>query len=70
MSTAFLISGARTPIGSFLGAYQTWSATDLGGIAIATAVQRSGVALADIDEVIMGNVISAGLGQAPAAKRR
>ncbi len=66
MSTAFLISGARTPIGSFLGAFQTMSATDLGGIALANAIQRSGVPLADIDEVIMGNVISAGLGQAPA----
>ncbi len=66
MSAAYLIAGARTPIGSFMGAFQSLTATDLGGIAIAKAIERSGLKPADIDEVIMGNVISAGLGQAPA----
>lgn len=66
MSEAFIIAGARTPIGSFLGAYQSFSATDLGGVAIAAALQRSSLSPGEIDEVIMGNVISAGLGQAPA----
>ncbi len=66
MSAAYLISGARTPIGAFMGAFQSLSATDLGGIAVAKAIERSGLKLTDIDEVIMGNVVSAGLGQAPA----
>ncbi len=66
MSAAYLIAGARTPIGAFMGAFQSLTATDLGGIAIAKAIERSGLKPADIDEVIMGNVISAGLGQAPA----
>ncbi len=69
MSDAFIIAGARTPIGAFLGAYQGLTATDLGGIAVAEAIRRSRLTSAEIDEVIMGNVISAGLGQAPARKR-
>ena len=66
MSDAYIISGARTPIGSFLGGLSSLSATELGGIAVEQAIARSGVAPADIDEVIMGNVIGAGVGQAPA----
>ena len=66
MTAAFLISGVRTPIGAFLGGLSTLSATDLGGIVVEQAIARSGVGNDAIDEVIMGNVISAGVGQAPA----
>lgn len=66
MSDAYIISGVRTPIGSFLGGLATLSATDLGGIVVKNAIARSGVPVDKIDEVIMGNVIGAGVGQAPA----
>ncbi|MGI9518616.1 MAG: acetyl-CoA C-acetyltransferase [Pirellulaceae bacterium] len=66
MSDAFIISGARTPIGSFRGAFKTLTATDLGGVAVAGAIERSGLSNEQIDEVIMGNVLQAGVGQAPA----
>ncbi len=66
MSDAFVISGARTPIGSFRGAFKTLTATDLGGVAVAGAIERSGLSNDQIDEVIMGNVLQAGVGQAPA----
>src|SRR4051794_10217473 len=66
MNDAFLIAGARTPIGRFLSAFRDVPATDLGAAAIREALKRSQCPPADIDEVIMGNVISAGLGQAPA----
>ena len=64
--SAYIIAGARTPIGSFLGAYKNFGATDLGGVAVKAAIDRSGLGNEKIDEVIMGNVISAGVGQAPA----
>ena len=66
MPNSYLISGVRTPIGSFLGAYKSFSATDLGGVAVAGAIDGAGRQPGEIDEVIMGNVISAGVGQAPA----
>ena len=66
MSNSYLISGARTPIGSFLGGLSSLSAPKLGGIAIEAAMSRAKVAVGDVDEVIMGNVIGAGVGQAPA----
>ena len=66
MADAFIISGARTPIGSFRGAFKTLTATDLGGVAVAGAIERSGLSNEQIDEVIMGNVLQAGVGQAPA----
>ena len=66
MSSSYIISGARTPIGSFLGAFKTLSATDLGGVAVKAAIERSGLAADGFDEVIMGNVLQAGVGQAPA----
>jgi acetyl-CoA C-acetyltransferase len=62
----FIVGAARTAIGSFLGTLKSLKASDLGGIAIAEAVRRAGLAGDDIDEVIMGNVVSAGMGQAPA----
>jgi acetyl-CoA C-acetyltransferase len=66
MKTAVIASAARTPIGSFNGSLGSLSATRLGGIVIADAVKRAGVKAEEVDEVIMGNVLSAGLGQAPA----
>ncbi len=61
-----IVSAARTPIGRFLKSLSTLSATDLGGIAIKGAVERAGVAPHLIDEVIMGHVVQAGVGMAPA----
>ncbi|MEE2826526.1 MAG: acetyl-CoA C-acetyltransferase [Planctomycetota bacterium] len=66
MSHSFIVSAVRTPIGSFQGGFKTLTATDLGAAAVEAAVERSGLATGQIDEVIMGNVISAGVGQAPA----
>ena len=63
---AFLLSAARTPIGKFLGGLADLSAPQLGGLAIAEALKRANVAPARVDEVIMGNVVQAGVGQAPA----
>ena len=64
--TVYILSAVRTPIGSFLGGLSAISATKLGSIAIKAAVERSGVSLDHIDEVFMGNVLQAGVGQAPA----
>ena len=64
--TPVIISAVRTPIGKFLGALAPVTAPSLGAIAIKAAVARSQVPLDDIDEVIMGNVIQGGEGQAPA----
>jgi acetyl-CoA C-acetyltransferase len=64
--TAVIVGSARTPIGRFLGGLASRSATDLGAVAIRAALDRSGIDAADIDDVILGNVLSAGLGQAPA----
>ena len=61
-----IVNGARTPMGSFQGALQAVSATDLGATAIKAAVARAGVAIDDIDEVIIGCILTAGLGQGPA----
>ncbi|HEY7357491.1 MAG TPA: acetyl-CoA C-acetyltransferase [Ktedonobacterales bacterium] len=63
---AVIVSAARTPIGKFLGALSSLSATELGAIAIREAVRRAGVPIDQIEEAIMGNVVSAGVGQAPA----
>jgi acetyl-CoA C-acetyltransferase len=63
---AVILSAARLPTGRFLGALKDFSAPELGAIAIQEAVRRAGVDPADVDECIMGNVVSAGLGQAPA----
>lgn len=63
---AVIVSAARTPIGRFLGALSTLSAPELGATAIRAAIQRSGIDVNEIEEVIMGNVIQGGVGQAPA----
>ena len=62
----YIIAAVRTPIGSFGGSLSTISATALGGIAIKGALEKAGLSKDLIDEVIMGSVIQAGLGQAPA----
>ena len=66
MSDIVILSACRTPIGKFQGALAGTPAPELGSIAIKAALERSGVAPEQIDEVIMGNVLSAGIGQAPA----
>jgi acetyl-CoA C-acetyltransferase len=63
---AVIISAARTPTGKFQGALKGFTAPDLGAIAIKEAVKRAGVDPAKVDEVIMGCVVQAGIGQAPA----
>src|SRR6267154_4890331 len=63
---AVIISAVRTPVGKFLGALKSFKATELGAIAVREAVKRAGVSPEDVDEVIMGCVIQAGLGQNPA----
>ena len=63
---AVIVSAARTPIGKFLGALSAMSAPELGGIAIKAALQRAGVPIEDVEQVIMGNVVQGGVGQAPA----
>jgi acetyl-CoA C-acetyltransferase len=63
---AVILSAARTPTGKFQGALKGFSAPELGAIAIREAVKRAGVEPGEVDEVIMGCVVQAGLGQAPA----
>ena len=65
-TTPVILDGVRTPIGRFLGGLSPLSGPELGAVAVREAVARSGVDAAEIDEVIMGNVVSAGAGQAPA----
>jgi acetyl-CoA C-acetyltransferase len=66
MNDVYILGAARTPIGSFQGALSALKAPELGAHALAAALRQSGLEEADVDEVIMGNVISAGIGQAPA----
>jgi acetyl-CoA C-acetyltransferase len=61
-----ILSYARTPMGSFQGALSPMSATELGATAVKAAVERAGLTGEQVDKVFMGNVLSAGLGQAPA----
>lgn len=62
----YIVSATRTPIGSLLGSLQDLTAPQLGAVAIKAAVERAGVAPDAVSEVIMGNVLTGGLGQAPA----
>jgi len=66
MKDIIIASAIRTPIGSFNGALSSIPAPRLGSIVIAEAIKRVGIKPGDVDEVIMGNILSAGLGQAPA----
>ena len=61
-----IVGAARTPMGAFQGELKSLAAPELGAVAIRAALERSGVAAADVQEAIMGNVLPAGLGQAPA----
>jgi acetyl-CoA C-acetyltransferase len=63
---AVIVGAARTPVGRFFGGLAGFAAPELGGFAIREAIRRSGVKPEEIDEVIMGNVLSGGVGQAPA----
>lgn len=62
----YIIAAVRTPIGAFMGGLSTISATELGAIAIKGAIEKSNLPVNLVDEVFMGNVLQAGLGQAPA----
>ena len=66
MKEVFIVAAVRTPIGSFNGSLSGFSATQLGAIVIKEAISRAGIAPEAVEEVFMGNVYSAGLGQAPA----
>ena len=66
MKKVFIVSAVRTPMGSFGGSLSHISATSLGAIAIRGAIQKAGISPSDVDEVLMGNVLQANLGQAPA----
>ena len=66
MTDIVIASAARTPMGGFQGALKSLAAKDLGAAAIRAAVERAGIAPHEVDEVIMGNVLPAGQGQAPA----
>ena len=66
MTTTVIVAGARTPIGRLLGALAPFSATSLGGMAIAAALDRANVPASDVEAVVMGNVVQAGVGPNPA----
>ena len=61
-----IVSACRTPIGSFAGSLSALSATKLGAIAVEESIKRAGIEKSQVDEVIMGCVLPAGVGQAPA----
>ena len=65
MPGSYIVAGARTPIGKMSGALASFSAADLGGVAIGAALERAGVAGSEVDHVIMGQVLMAGQGQVP-----
>jgi acetyl-CoA C-acetyltransferase len=62
----FICSAVRTPIGSFQSSLSALSASRLGAVAIENAVKQAGIGKGDVGEVYMGNVVAAGMGQAPA----
>src|ERR1700756_1572350 len=66
MKEAVILSAVRTPTGKFLGGLKDFSPTQLGAVVVADAVRRAGIDPRHVEECIMGNVVSAGLGQAPA----
>ena len=68
MEEVVIVAATRTPIGSFGGALAGFSATQLGGLVIKSAVEKAGISPDIVDEVLMGNVLSANIGQAPATQ--
>lgn len=68
MNEVYIISAVRTPIGSFGGSLSSLSASQLGAVAIKAAVERAGISPEQVQELYMGNVLSANLGQAPATQ--
>ncbi len=70
MSDIVIVSAVRTAVGSFNGALSSLPAHELGKVAIAAAIEKAGVAPADVDEVIMGQVLQAGAGQGRPARPR
>ncbi|MBD3750039.1 MAG: acetyl-CoA C-acyltransferase [Sphingobacteriales bacterium] len=68
MKEVYIVSAVRTPIGSFGGSLAAFSATQLGGFAIKSALEKAGIQPQQVQEVFMGNVLSANLGQAPATQ--
>ena len=66
MEDVFIVSAVRTPTGKFLGALKGFKATELGAMVVGEAVSRAGLRPDHVDEIVMGNVVSAGLGQNPA----
>jgi acetyl-CoA C-acetyltransferase len=70
MPGSFILSSARTPIGKLSGALASFTAADLGGFAIAAALERAGVAPDHVDQVVLGHVLTAGQGQNPAPTGR
>jgi len=66
LKEVYIVSAVRTPIGSFMGGLSTISATELGSVAIKGALDKAGLDYTTVDEVFMGNVLQAGVGQAPA----
>ena len=66
MRDAVILSAVRTPTGKFMGALKGFTAPQLGAMVVKEAVRRAGIDPAKVDEVILGNVLSAGVGQAPA----
>ena len=66
MNSAMIISAVRTPIGRFNGSFNSFSAPKLGSLVVAESLRRAGVSPEIVEEVIMGNVVTAGLGQNPA----
>src|ERR1700757_381093 len=66
MSDIVIVSAVRTPVGSFNGALSSLPAHELGAITIKAALERAGVPAADVDEVVVGQVLQAGAGQGPA----
>ena len=66
MSDSVIVSAVRLPTGKFLGALKHLSAPELGGLVVKEAVTRAGIDPMIVNECIMGNVVSAGLGQNPA----
>src|SRR6266849_3041701 len=66
MDSAVILSAVRLPVGKFQGGLSSFSASELGAKVVAESVRRAGIEPGQVDEVIMGNVVSAGLGQNPA----